>query len=83
MSLAIPNSVEELQDKLKSVGYIAETGLATSIYLSLKLGKPLLLEGEVGVGKTQLAKAISQLYKLELIRLQCYDSFLKRFQHAF
>ena len=63
MSLAIPNSVEELQDKLKSVGYIAETGLATSIYLSLKLGKPLLLEGEVGVGKTQLAKAISQLYK--------------------
>ena len=48
MSLAIPNSVEELQDKLKSVGYIAETGLATSIYLSLKLGKPLLLEGEVG-----------------------------------
>ena len=73
MSLAIPNSVEELQDKLKSVGYIAETGLATSIYLSLKLGKPLLLEGEVGVGKTQLAKAISQLYKLELIRLQCYE----------
>jgi len=73
MSLTIPNSVEELQDKLKSVGYIAETGLATSIYLSLKLGKPLLLEGEVGVGKTQLAKAISQLYKLELIRLQCYE----------
>jgi len=73
MSLAIPNSVEELQDKLKSVGYIAETGLATSIYLSLKLGKPLLLEGEVGVGKTQLAKALSQLFKLDLIRLQCYE----------
>lgn len=73
MSLTIPNSVEELQDKLKSVGYIAETGLATSIYLSLKLGKPLLLEGEVGVGKTQLAKALAQLFKLELIRLQCYE----------
>ena len=73
MSLAIPNSVEELQDKLKSVGYIAETGLATSIYLSLKLGKPLLLEGEVGVGKTQLAKALAQLFKLDLIRLQCYE----------
>lgn len=73
MSLTIPNSVEELQDKLKSVGYIAETGLATSIYLSLKLGKPLLLEGEVGVGKTQLAKALAQLFKLDLIRLQCYE----------
>ena len=73
MSPAIPNSVEELQDKLKSVGYIAETGLATSIYLSLKLGKPLLLEGEVGVGKTQLAKALAQLFKLDLIRLQCYE----------
>ena len=73
MSQAIPNSVEELQDKLKSVGYIAETGLATSIYLSLKLGKPLLLEGEVGVGKTQLAKALAQLFKLDLIRLQCYE----------
>ena len=59
--------------KLKSVGYIAETGLATSIYLSLKLGKPLLLEGEVGVGKTQLAKALAQLFKLDLIRLQCYE----------
>ena len=73
MSLTIPNSVEELQGKLKSVGYIAETGLATSIYLSLKLGKPLLLEGEVGVGKTQLAKALAQLFKLDLIRLQCYE----------
>jgi MoxR-like ATPase len=55
------------------VGYFADRRLATAVFLALKLGRPLLLEGDPGVGKTELAKALSQLLGRELIRLQCYD----------
>ena len=69
-----PNlTVEKLTDDLRDLGYIADRGLATSIFISLKLGKPLLLEGEVGVGKTELAKTLATLFDRELIRLQCYE----------
>jgi len=71
--MAIPGSVEELQTALGAHSYLADRGLATSIYLSLSLGKPLLLEGEAGVGKTEVAKVLSTLLDRELIRLQCYE----------
>lgn len=54
-------------------GYVADKGLATAIYLLLKLGKPLLIEGHAGVGKTEAAKALASLLETELIRLQCYE----------
>lgn len=66
-------SVPELMEQLKSSGYIADRGLVTSVYLALNLGRPLLLEGEVGVGKTELAKALAQILNRKLIRLQCYE----------
>lgn len=66
-------TVEKLTEDLRQLGYIADRGLATSILISLKLGKPLLLEGEVGVGKTELAKTLATLFQRELIRLQCYE----------
>ena len=53
--------------------YIAERGLATSLYLALKLGRPLFLEGEAGVGKTEVAKVLAALLDTDLIRLQCYE----------
>jgi MoxR-like ATPase len=71
--MTIPGSVEELQAALDAHSYLADRGLATSIYLSLSLGKPLLLEGEAGVGKTEVAKVLSTLLKRDLIRLQCYE----------
>ncbi len=66
-------SVEELQAALGQHAYLSDRGLATAIYLSLSLGKPLLLEGEAGVGKTEVAKVLSALLDRELIRLQCYE----------
>lgn len=66
-------TVDELTSDLRSIGYVANRGLATSLLISMKLGRPILLEGEVGVGKTELAKSISQLLGRTLIRLQCYE----------
>jgi MoxR-like ATPase len=66
-------TVDELQTTLREQAYLADRGLATAIYLSLSLGKPLLLEGEAGVGKTEVAKVLSSLLDRELIRLQCYE----------
>ena len=66
-------SVDELTEELRSIGYVANRGLATSLLISMKLGRPILLEGEVGVGKTELAKSISKLLGRKLIRLQCYE----------
>ena len=67
------SSIESVQEALRSRDYIAERGLATSIFLALKLGRPLFLEGEAGVGKTEVARALSQLLGTDLIRLQCYE----------
>ncbi|NBV88314.1 MAG: MoxR family ATPase [Betaproteobacteria bacterium] len=67
------DSTDAVLEGLQSVGYFADRRLATAVFLALKLGRPLLLEGDPGVGKTELAKALSQLLGRELIRLQCYD----------
>jgi len=66
-------SIEELQAQLRDKLYIADRGLATAIYLALKLERPLFLEGEAGVGKTEIAKVLTALLETELIRLQCYE----------
>src|SRR3954453_13751707 len=69
----IPGSVDDLTTALGAHAYLADRGLSTAIYLSLSLGKPLLLEGEAGVGKTEVAKVLAELLDRELIRLQCYE----------
>lgn len=66
-------SIDQVQQALGEQLYIAERSLATSIYLALKLGKPLFLEGEAGVGKTEVAKVLSAMLDRLLIRLQCYE----------
>jgi len=66
-------SIDALQAALAEYAYVADRPLATSVYLALKLGKPLLLEGEAGVGKTEIAKVLAQLLDTRLIRLQCYE----------
>ncbi len=72
-SFETPASVGDLQDQLRGVGYLADRGLGTASLIALRLGRPLLLEGEVGVGKTELAKCLAQLTGRQLIRLQCYE----------
>lgn len=67
------SSIEKVQDNLKAHRYIADRSLATVIYLAVSLGKPLLLEGEAGVGKTDVAKVMSAALGTRLIRLQCYE----------
>jgi MoxR-like ATPase len=65
--------VDDLQGALARHAYLADRGLTTAIYLALSLGKPLLLEGEAGVGKTEVAKVLAELLGRRLIRLQCYE----------
>lgn len=72
------DSVQALTSALASVGYLAERRLVTAVYLSLTLQRPLLLEGEPGVGKTELAKALASVLKRPLVRLQCYDGMEQR-----
>jgi len=67
------DSAEHLRKALRGESYLADRGLATAIYLAISLDKPLLLEGEAGVGKTEVAKAMASLLGRELIRLQCYE----------
>lgn len=67
------DSVDELEAALKNQKYITDRGLATTLYLMLKMRKPLLLEGEAGVGKTEIAKVLSAVLDTPLIRLQCYE----------
>ena len=64
---------DQISESLSEVGYISNVGLSTAIYLTLKLKKPILLEGEAGVGKTDLAKSLSLILDKPLIRLQCYE----------
>ena len=67
------DSIEELQRLLRAELYIADRGLATTVYLALELGRPLFLEGEAGVGKTEIAKVLAPILGADLIRLQCYE----------
>jgi len=71
--MAIPADPAEVANALTNHGYIADEGLATSVYLAMTLQRPLLLEGEAGVGKTEVAKVLSRWTGGELIRLQCYE----------
>jgi len=67
------NTVEDVQQAMAQHRYVCEKSLATAIYLGLKLPKPLLLEGEAGVGKTEVAKVLAAMLDTDLIRLQCYE----------
>jgi MoxR-like ATPase len=71
-------SIDGLVQALQRVGYFADRRLATAVFLALRLQRPLLLEGEPGVGKTALAKALSEVLARSLIRLQCYDGLEQR-----
>jgi MoxR-like ATPase len=66
-------SIEAIQDEFRARDYIADRSLATAVFLALELGRPLLLEGEAGVGKTELAKVLASSLGTKLIRLQCYE----------
>jgi MoxR-like ATPase len=68
-----PGSVGQLADIMRQGGYLADRGLATALYLSMSLPRPILLEGEVGVGKTEAAKVLASVFGRKLIRLQCYE----------
>src|SRR5207302_4247862 len=68
-----PETVEEVSEALARHEYLADEGLATAIFLALRLGRPLLLEGEAGVGKTEVAKVLSRWTGGDLLRLQCYE----------
>ena len=73
MPASLPQSIDATQALLASGDYVAERSLATSLYLSLAMKRPLFLEGEAGVGKTEIAKVLAQALGRELIRLQCYE----------
>ena len=72
-AFSMPASVDELQATLRNQLYVADRGLAMSVYLALQLRRPLFLEGEAGVGKTEVARALSSVLGARLIRLQCYE----------
>jgi len=73
MSAPVPSSVQETLALLAAERYVADRGLATVLFLALKLGRPLLLEGDAGVGKTEVAKVLARALGRRLIRLQCYE----------
>ena len=73
MSAVQPASIDDLSAALGERSYLADRGLATVLHVALKLGKPLLLEGEAGVGKTEVAKTLADVLGARLIRLQCYE----------
>lgn len=68
-----PTNVQELTETLRRGDYLADRGLATAVFVAMSLQRPILLEGEVGVGKTELAKVLSSVFGRKLIRLQCYE----------
>jgi len=70
---ALPNSIDDTLALLAKADYIADRSLATVLYLSLRMGRPLFLEGEAGTGKTEIARVLSQTLGRKLIRLQCYE----------
>ncbi len=72
-AIASVETIDQIQEALRERAYIADRSLGTALFLALRLGKPLLLEGEAGVGKTEVAKTMADLLNTELIRLQCYE----------
>ncbi|MBV8541340.1 MAG: MoxR family ATPase [Pseudonocardiales bacterium] len=68
-----PNTVKELTETLRRGDYLADRGLATAVFVAMSLQRPILLEGEVGVGKTEIAKVLASVFGRTLIRLQCYE----------
>src|SRR3954453_730622 len=68
-----PTSPAQLTKLLRDGGYLADRGLSTALFVALSLGRPILIEGEVGVGKTEVAKALATVFGRRLIRLQCYE----------
>ena len=73
MPLALPNNIDDTLALLSRENYVADRSLATTLFLALKMGRPLFLEGEAGVGKTEIAKVISAALGCRLVRLQCYE----------
>jgi len=73
LTAAVPGSIADLQQRLAGQRYVSDRGLAVSLFIALRLGRPLFLEGEAGVGKTALAAATAAALGTELIRLQCYE----------
>jgi MoxR-like ATPase len=73
MSAKMPATIDEMQSALLGAGYVADRALSTVVTLALKMGRPLLLEGEAGVGKTEIAKTLAAMLGRTLIRLQCYE----------
>jgi MoxR-like ATPase len=73
MAVKIPSSIDETLKLLSSGNYVADRALATVVFLALRMGRPILLEGEAGVGKTEIAKVLAQTLGRTLIRLQCYE----------
>jgi MoxR-like ATPase len=68
-----PDTVAGLTERLRGAGYLADRGLATALLVATRLHRPILLEGEVGVGKTELAKTVAAVFDRQLVRLQCYE----------
>ena len=73
MQTPLFGSAAEVGERLAGVGYLADEAIATTVFLADRLGKPLLVEGPAGVGKTELAKAVAAVTGAELVRLQCYE----------
>src|SRR5262249_58018658 len=71
--MTAPGSIEDLRDRLGAERYLVDDALATAVFLALEIRRPLLVEGEPGVGKTELAKALAAATEVPLLRLQCYE----------
>ncbi|MEM9731631.1 MAG: MoxR family ATPase, partial [Myxococcota bacterium] len=67
------STVDAVEEALQKEGYVADSSLAMSVFLAVKMGRPLFLEGAPGVGKTEVARVLSRVLRAELIRLQCYE----------